>query len=57
MTIYTCRLSLNLGASTSWRSQGLSRAIQGLLALLKNGKSRRTMHSSEGGGRVGIVGT
>ena len=29
-----CRLSWNLGASTSWNPQGLSRAVMGLLYLL-----------------------
>ena len=28
-----CRLSRNLGASTSWKTQGLSRPVQGLLYL------------------------
>jgi hypothetical protein len=28
-----CRLSLNLGASTSWNPQGLSRPVMGLLYL------------------------
>jgi len=49
-------LSLNLGSSTSWKPQGLSRPVQGLLALLKNGKSRRTRYNSGGRGSVGIVG-
>jgi len=29
-----CRLSENLGDSTSWNTQSLSRAIEGLLYLL-----------------------
>jgi hypothetical protein len=31
LTIYICRLSYNLGASTSWKPQGLSRPVTGLL--------------------------
>jgi len=34
MTIFRCRLSSNLGASTSWNPQGLSRPVMGLLYLL-----------------------
>jgi hypothetical protein len=34
LTTFTCRLSWNLGASTSWNPQDLSRPIQGLLYLL-----------------------
>jgi len=33
LTIFMCRLSWNLGASTSWNSQGLSRPVIGLLYL------------------------
>ena len=31
LTTFMCRLSQNLGASTSWNSQGLSRPVMGLL--------------------------
>ena len=34
LTTFTRRLSGNLGASTSWKSQGLFRPVQGLLYLL-----------------------
>jgi len=33
LTAFMCRLSLNLGASTSWNPQGLSRPVMGLLYL------------------------
>ena len=33
LTTFTRRLSGNLGASTSWKSQGLSRPVMGLLAF------------------------
>jgi hypothetical protein len=33
LTIFMCRLSWHLGASTSWNPQGLSRAVMGLLYL------------------------
>jgi len=33
LTTFMCRLSWNLGASTSWNPQGLSRPIMGLLPL------------------------
>jgi hypothetical protein len=33
LTTFMCRLSWNLGASTSWNSQGLSRPVMGLLFL------------------------
>jgi len=33
-TTWMCRLSRNLGASTSWNPQGLSRPVMGLLYLL-----------------------
>ena len=32
-TTFMCRLSGNLGASTSWNPQGLSRPVMGLLYL------------------------
>jgi len=32
-TIFMCRLSWNLGNSTSWNPQGLSRPVMGLLYL------------------------
>ena len=34
LTTFMCRLSWNLGASTSWNLQGLSRPVMGLLYLL-----------------------
>jgi hypothetical protein len=34
LTTFKCRLSRNLGASTSWNPQGLSRRVMGLLYLL-----------------------
>jgi len=33
LTTFMCRLSLNLGASSSWNPQGLSRTVMGLLYL------------------------
>jgi hypothetical protein len=33
LTIFTCRLSRNLGASTSWNPKDLSRPVMGLLYL------------------------
>jgi hypothetical protein len=33
LTTFTCRLSRNLGASTSWNPKGLSRPVMGLLYL------------------------
>jgi hypothetical protein len=33
LTTFMCRLSWNLGASTSWNSLGLSRSVMGLLYL------------------------
>jgi hypothetical protein len=35
-----CRLSTNLGASTSWNPKGLSRPVMGLLYLLQQEKTR-----------------
>jgi hypothetical protein len=35
LTTFMCRLSKNLGASTSWSPKGLSRPVMGLLYLLK----------------------
>jgi hypothetical protein len=34
LTTFLCRLSRNLGASTSWIPQGLSRPVMGLLYLV-----------------------
>jgi len=34
LTTFMCRLSWNLGASTSWNPQGLSRPVIGLLYIL-----------------------
>jgi hypothetical protein len=36
LTTFMCRLSRNLGASTSWNTKDLSRSIMGLLYLLPN---------------------
>jgi hypothetical protein len=33
LTTFMCRLSRNLGASTCWGNQGLSRPVMGLLYL------------------------
>ena len=33
LTTFICRLSLNLGTSTSWNPQGLSRPVMGLICL------------------------
>jgi len=33
LTTFMCRLSWNLGASTSWNPQGLSRPVMGLLCF------------------------
>jgi hypothetical protein len=33
LTTFICRLSWNLGASTSWNPQGLSRSVMGLLCF------------------------
>jgi len=33
LTTFMCRLSWNLGVSTSWNPQGLSRLVMGLLYL------------------------
>jgi hypothetical protein len=33
LATFMCRLSGNLGASTSWNPHGLSRPVQGLLCL------------------------
>jgi hypothetical protein len=35
LTTFICRLSWNLGASTSWNSQGLSKPVMGLLYFYK----------------------
>ena len=40
LTTFMCRLSWNLGASTSWNSQGLSRAVMGLLCLFFRSRLR-----------------
>ena len=40
LTSFMCRLSCNLGASTSWNPQGLSRPVMGLLFTFRMGKSR-----------------
>jgi hypothetical protein len=33
LTTFMCRLSLNLGVSTSWNPQDLSKPVQGLLYI------------------------
>jgi hypothetical protein len=35
LTTFMCRLSRNLGTSTSWNPKGLSSPVQGLLYLLR----------------------
>jgi hypothetical protein len=40
LTTFMCRLSRNLGASTSWNPQGLSRPVMGLLYLFFFYKTR-----------------
>jgi hypothetical protein len=35
LTTFMCRLSRNLGASTSWNPKGLSRPVMGLLFFLE----------------------
>jgi hypothetical protein len=42
LTTFMCRLSRNLGASTSWNPKGLSRSVMGLLYLF-------TKHSNSSG--------
>jgi hypothetical protein len=42
-TTFTCRLSRNLGALTSWNPQGLSRPVMGLLYLFVNKLLKCTM--------------
>jgi hypothetical protein len=39
LTTFMCRLSINLGASTSWNPKGLSRRVMGLLYLAPAGVS------------------
>jgi hypothetical protein len=34
LTTFMCRVPKNLTASTSWNSQGLSRAVKGLLCII-----------------------
>jgi hypothetical protein len=34
LTTFMCRLSRNLGVSTSWNPKGLSRPVMGLLSLI-----------------------
>jgi len=46
LTTFKCWLSWNLGASTSWNPQGLSRAVMGLLYLLPNTTSYLSNTSS-----------
>jgi hypothetical protein len=35
LTTFMCRLTRNLGASTSWNPKGLSRPVMGLLYLMQ----------------------
>jgi hypothetical protein len=42
LTTFLCRLSWNLGASTTWNPQGLSRPVMGLLYLLSVSSVRTT---------------
>jgi hypothetical protein len=41
LTTFMCRLSKNLGASTSWSPKGLPRPVMGLLDLFIVGKYHR----------------
>jgi len=43
LTTFTCRLSWNLGASTPWNPQGLSRPVIGLLYLNVSWRHTRRM--------------
>jgi hypothetical protein len=43
LTTFMCRLSRNLGASTSWNPQGLSRLIMGLVYLFSRSQSHKNV--------------
>jgi hypothetical protein len=45
LTTFKCRLSWNLGDSTSWNPQGLSRPVMGLLYLLEVWVTRNNFHT------------
>jgi hypothetical protein len=49
LTTFMCRLSRNLGASTSWSPKGLSRPVMGLLYLYKAYLGRPTFNLSVNG--------
>jgi len=42
LTIFMCRLSLNLGASKSWNTQGLSRPVMGIALPFVGGRNGST---------------
>jgi len=44
LTTFMCRLSWNLGASTSWNHQGLSRPVMGLLYLYPKRIVEKVLH-------------
>jgi hypothetical protein len=44
LTTFMCRLSTNMGASTSWTPQGLSRPVMGLLYLFTVSTYTRVTH-------------
>jgi len=49
LTTFVCRLSRNLGASTSWNPQGLSRPVMGLLYLVRRNSCRNHIYQLYGG--------
>ena len=56
LTIFMCRLFGNLGTSTSWNPQGLSRPVMGLLLypeLPKEGEEEEEEEEEGGGGGGG----
>jgi hypothetical protein len=48
LTTFMCRLSRNLGASTSWNPKGLSRHVMGLLYLYPNKKLHESVKAVTG---------
>ena len=56
LTTSICRLSWNLGASTSWNPQGLYRACFSLFLLKKNTQLNCTQHFQLNGVSSGAVG-
>jgi hypothetical protein len=42
LTTLMCRLSCNVGASTSWNPVGLSRPVMGLLTVVSSNVSHKT---------------